>query len=191
MAPRRPTTSTKEKEEHQGPAPDPTATLTAALEIFNDDWAKDLNLYGKIAAISGHLGRIPKNGWNKFNSYAYVLESDLVEAIRWYLSAARILIFTESLREHNVLTFEGQAKEGRSRDILTDNVYVFREVQHLWAKTVLPDVSVGIWVLALADVEAVIFDQLPEAAESLTAAALLVGEFRPVDPSASGGPESV
>ena len=126
MAPRRPTTSTKEKEEHQGPAPDPTATLTAALEIFNDDWAKDLNLYGKIAAISGHLGRIPKNGWNKFNSYAYVLESDLVEAIRWYLSAARILIFTESLREHNVLTFEGQAKEGRSRDILTDNVYVYR-----------------------------------------------------------------
>ena len=124
---RRASTNTDEKRETQGPAPDPTAALASALEIFNEDF-KELNLHGKIAAISGHLGRIPKNGYNKFNGYAYVLESDLVEAIRYYLAAARILIYPESIREHTVFTFEGQTtgQNNRNRDILTDNIYVYR-----------------------------------------------------------------
>jgi hypothetical protein len=129
LAPSKPSASNKEKEERQGAAPDPTTALTAALEIFTDDW-KELNLHGKIAAISGYLGRIPKNGHNKFNDYWYVLESDLVEAIRWYLAAAKILIFPEMIREHTVYTFtDHQLGQGeRRRDILTDNIVVYRVV---------------------------------------------------------------
>lgn len=124
--------NTDEREVHQGAAPDPTEQLAKAMEIFSisrdgePDWAK-LNLHGKIAAISGFLGRIPKNGFNRFNNYSYVLESDLVEAIRYYLAAARILIFPEAIREHTVFTFEGQTTgQGRARDILTDNIIVYR-----------------------------------------------------------------
>lgn len=124
---------TDERSIKQGPAPDPTTALRAALEIFSEgadgeqDWKK-LNLHGKIAAISGHLGRIPKNGHNNFNNYDYVLESDLVEAVRYLLAAARILIFPEAFREHTVFTFEGQSREGRPRDILTDSIVVYRVV---------------------------------------------------------------
>lgn len=125
MAPRasRASTENKEKAEHQGPAPDPTQALAAAIEIYNEDF-KALNIHGKIAAISGFLGRIPKNGWNKYNSYAYVLESDLVEAVRWYLAACRILIY-QSVKEHTIFPFDGVMVGGRQRDILTDVVYTF------------------------------------------------------------------
>lgn len=123
---RRATTSNKEKEESQGPAPDPTAALAAALEIFNDDF-RELNLQGKIAVISGHLGRIPKNGHNKFNDYWYVLESDLVEQVRYYLAAARILIYPKEIRQHTVHTFSDQplGPGERRRDIFTDNVVTY------------------------------------------------------------------
>jgi ERF superfamily len=117
----------------QGPPPDPTTSIAAAMEIFsedhegNPDW-KSLNLYGKLAAISGYIPRIPKNGHNNFNNYNYVLESDLVEAVRFLLSAARILIFPESFRLHEVHTFEGQLRDGKQRDILTDSIIVYRAV---------------------------------------------------------------
>jgi len=130
---RRSGNETDERVVKQGPAPDPTTALRAALEIFSEgadgeqDWKK-LNLHGKIAAISGHLGRIPKNGHNNFNNYDYVLESDLVEAVRYLLAAGRILIFPETFREHTVHTFEGQSREGRPRDILTDSIVVYRVV---------------------------------------------------------------
>src|SRR5678815_106447 len=121
MAPRTPTTQNKEKAETQGPAPDPTASLAAAIAIFDEEFDK-LKLEGKISAISGYLGRIPKNGYNKFNDYHYVLESDLVEAIRAYLAAARILIYP-SVKDHQLITFEKQPGENRVRDTLTDVVY--------------------------------------------------------------------
>jgi hypothetical protein len=125
LATRKTTTSSKEKEEHQGPAPDPTQALSAAIALFDEDFEK-LNLRGKIATISGYLGRIPKNGYNKYNDYWYVLESDLVEAIRYYLAAARILIYVKEIRLHEVYTFETSNQPGqRARDILTDNIYVF------------------------------------------------------------------
>ena len=118
-----------EKDERQGPAPDPTQALSAAMTMFDDEFEK-LNLHGKISAISGWIGRIPKNGWNKFNSYAYVLESDLVEYVRYWLAAARILVFPESFREHTVYTFDGvQTGSGKQRDILTDSIIVLRYVE--------------------------------------------------------------
>lgn len=128
--------STDERTVHQGAAPDPTEALRAALQIFSEgpdgmqDW-KDLNIHGKIAAISGYLSRIPKNGFNHFNKYPYVLESDLVEAVRFYLAAARILVFPEEFRVHTVYTFEGQLRDGKQRDILTDNIVVYRVVDGL------------------------------------------------------------
>lgn len=130
--PRKTGNSTDERTVHQGAAPDPTEAMRAALSIFSEnaegvqDW-KDLNVYGKIAAISGYIGRIPKNGHNNFHNYDYVLESDLVEAVRSYLSAARILVFVEHFRVHDVHLFENQ-REGKQRDILTDNVVVYRVV---------------------------------------------------------------
>lgn len=124
----RPSRTNAEKEEHQGPAPDPTQALSAAIAMFDEDFEK-LNLHGKISAISGWIGRIPKNGWNKFNSYAYVLESDLVEYVRYWLAAARILIYPESFREHTVFTFDGiTATSGKQRDILTDSIVVYKVI---------------------------------------------------------------
>jgi len=114
----------KEKVETQGPAPDPAASLAAAIEIFDDEFAS-LKIEGKIATISGYLGRIPKNGWNKFNEYAYVLESDLVEAIRAYLAAARILIYP-SVKETNTHFFE--PINGKMKDPLTSVLYTFHVV---------------------------------------------------------------
>lgn len=116
-----------EKEEHQGPPPDPTQALSAAIAMFDEEFEK-LNLHGKLATISGFLGRIPKNGWNKYNSYSYVLESDLVEHVRYWLAAARILIYPETIREHTVHTYDGQNVGGRQRDPLTDNIIVYRAV---------------------------------------------------------------
>ena len=114
----------KEKVEEQGPAPDPAAALAAALVIFDEEFAS-LNLHGKIATISGYLGRIPKNGFNKFNEYWYVLESDLVEAVRAYLAAARILIFP-SVHEHSTHFFE--PINGKMKDPLTEVLYTFHVV---------------------------------------------------------------
>jgi len=124
MPPRRTGNSNDERTINQQPAGDPTSLLTKALEIFNDDWpAPDsktpLNLAGKIAAISGHIGRIPKNGYNSFNKYPYVLEADVVEAIRYFLSAARILIY-QSVKDWRIT--ENLGKSGDSR---TDILYTF------------------------------------------------------------------
>ena len=118
---------TDERSVKQGAAPDPMEALSKALEIFDDEFTK-LNIHGKIATISGHLGRIPKNGFNKFNNYPYVLESDLVEWVKYYLAAARILVYPESFRVHEVYTFDGVLRDGKQRDILTDNIVVYRVV---------------------------------------------------------------
>ena len=126
MAPRRPTTtSSKEKEETQGPAPDPASMLALAIEVFDDEF-KTLNIWGKIATISGFLGRVPKNGWNKYNSYAYVLESDLVEHVRYWLAAARILIYP-TVTDYKV-TDRSEGTEKRSGDPRTDVLYTFHVV---------------------------------------------------------------
>jgi len=126
MAPRGKTSSDEKVVKHT-PAPDPTQALSAAIALFDEEFEK-LSIYGKIATISGYLGRIPKNGHNNFNNYDYVLESDLVEWIKYYLAAARILIFPETFRVHDVYTFEGQLRDGKPRDILTDNIVVYRVV---------------------------------------------------------------
>lgn len=114
-------TNTSEKQERQGAAPDPTMALSAAIAAFDEEFEK-LTLKGKIATISGFLGRVPKNGHNKFNNYDYVLESDLVEHVRYWLAAARILIH-QSVKEWHVS--EREATSNRSGDPRTDVLYTF------------------------------------------------------------------
>lgn len=122
----RTTTQNKEKAETQGPPPDPTASVAAAIALLDEEF-KTLKLEGKISTISGYLGRVPKNGYNKFNDYKYVLESDLVEHIRSYLAAARILIYP-TVKEHTLTVFEKQPGDNRQRDHLTEVLYTFHVV---------------------------------------------------------------
>lgn len=95
--------------------------LSAAIAMFDEEFEK-LKLKGKISAISGFLGRVPKNGHNNFNNYDYVLESDLVEHVRYWLAAARILIHP-TVKEWRVS--DREATERRSGDPRTDVLYTF------------------------------------------------------------------
>lgn len=52
----------------------------------------------KLAEILGQVGRVKKNGRNEFHKYDYVLEADLVEAVRDKLAAAKIFIYTIGMR---------------------------------------------------------------------------------------------
>lgn len=68
-----------------------TDLAQAAIEVFNPDF-ESLNLFQKIARITGMMGGVEKRGYNAFHKYNYTLESDLVAAVRQYLAAAGIVI---------------------------------------------------------------------------------------------------
>jgi hypothetical protein len=74
-----------------------TDLVAASLQIFNEDW-EGLTLQQKIARITGHVGTIPKKGYNAFHKYHYVTEGDLVGAVRQYLSAAGIAIIPDVVK---------------------------------------------------------------------------------------------
>lgn len=76
------------------PINDPTANTRAAIAVFDEEFQK-LNLFGKIARISGFLGAVPKRGFNAFHKYHYVTEGDLVGAVRQYLAAANIVMIPD------------------------------------------------------------------------------------------------
>lgn len=119
MAPRKQGNTNDERTVEQGPPPDPSKALSAAIAMFDEGFDK-LNLHGKIATISGHLSRIPKNGHNNFHNYDYVLEADLVEWVKYWLAAARILIYP-TIREWRVEPVQG-------KDPRTDVLYEFHVV---------------------------------------------------------------
>jgi hypothetical protein len=68
-----------------------TDLVKAAIEVFNPDF-DSLNLHQKIAKITGMIGGVEKRGYNAFHKYPYVMEADLVAAVRQYLAAAGIVI---------------------------------------------------------------------------------------------------
>jgi len=74
-----------------------TDLVAASLRIFNDEW-EGLTLQQKIARITGHVGTIPKRGYNAFHKYHYVTEGDLVGSVRQYLSAAGIAIIPDVVK---------------------------------------------------------------------------------------------
>ena len=79
---------------------DGTQTQLAAsvISVFNPDF-DTLNLWGKIARITGMIGGVEKRGYNAFHKYHYTLEADLVAAVRQYLAAANIVIIPSVVGE--------------------------------------------------------------------------------------------
>lgn len=92
------------------PETDAEVHLKAFIDVFHEDW-KALPLAARIAKIGGTLGNIPKRGWNPNQHYKFARETDLVAAIRPYLSAAGILI-TFSVTEHEILQRPDPAAKG-------------------------------------------------------------------------------
>lgn len=67
---------------------------------------KTEGLVRKLAKVMGEIGRIEKRGRNDFHKYDYVLESDLVDAVRGLLAKAGVMIFpsVESYEVHGDVT---------------------------------------------------------------------------------------
>jgi hypothetical protein len=66
-----------------------------------------VGLYGKLAEVVAEVGVVPKSGHNDFHDYDYVLESDLLEAVRLKLSERGVLILpsvTKVERESTLTT---------------------------------------------------------------------------------------
>jgi hypothetical protein len=82
---------TPELAEQPGDGSTQTDLVRAAIAVFEPDF-ESLNLQQKIARITGMVGGVPKRGYNAFHKYAYVMEADLVGAVRQYLAAAGIII---------------------------------------------------------------------------------------------------
>ena len=80
-----------------------TDLATATIAVFNPDF-ESLNLWQKIARITGMIGGVEKRGYNAFHKYHYTLESDLVTAVRQYLAAAGIIIIPNA----HLATREGE-----------------------------------------------------------------------------------
>ena len=84
--------------------------LKAYIDVFHEDWAS-LPLAQKLAKIAGTLGNIPKKGFNPNQHYRFARETDLVAAIRPYLSAAGILI-TFSVIDHEIVPRQNVEAKG-------------------------------------------------------------------------------
>lgn len=64
------------------------------------------NLVIKLCEILGEVDRVPKRGRNEFHKYDYVMETDLVEAVRQKLAERNIFLLSsvEELRREDTLT---------------------------------------------------------------------------------------
>lgn len=82
------------------------------------------NLIQKLSEISASVGRVPKNGYNNFHKYKYVLEADLVDHIRPLL-AERNLFIVPRVTEHlwdgemSQITYEYDIMDGDSGESIT------------------------------------------------------------------------
>ena len=81
-----------------------------ANDCFDDQFAK-MNVYQKVSWVIGNLDKLPKSGRNKFSNYSYLLESDMLEALRPLMSECRMVAIPnyEVLSEVEALfTVEGK-----------------------------------------------------------------------------------
>ena len=60
----------------------------------------ELSLAKKLSEVAEAVGRVPKNGYNSFHKYQYVLEADLVDHIRPLLAERRVTIIP-TVKEFN------------------------------------------------------------------------------------------
>lgn len=122
----RPRTPVAEEPEVYRPDPEPPENpLKAYIDVFQEDW-KALPLAAKLAKIAGNLGNVSKKGWNPNQRYKFVQETDLVAAIRPYLTAAGILLMF-SVTEHEIIPRQSAEAKGlltrvRLRWTVTDGV---------------------------------------------------------------------
>lgn len=72
----------------------------------------------KLSKIMGELGYVPKNGYNSFHKYAYVLEADLIDAVRGKLAENKIAMLTSV---HEVTTLE-HGEKGKESLLTTAKV---------------------------------------------------------------------
>lgn len=68
----------------------------------------------KMARVMAQVERIPKNGYNAFHKYDYVMEADLVELVRTKLAEQHIAIFPSVRDVHTE-----EVKGGRQANYLT------------------------------------------------------------------------
>lgn len=63
-------------------------------------------LYQKLVEVMTEIGRVEKRGYNDFHKYAYVMESDLMEAVRQRLADRNVLLIpaVESVQHDDTLT---------------------------------------------------------------------------------------
>ena len=59
-------------------------------------WATDMaSLYLKMSRVMSHLERVPKRGENKHFGYAYVTDSDVLDAVRKAMAEERVAFFVD------------------------------------------------------------------------------------------------
>lgn len=92
-----------------------TDLVRATLDVFEPGF-DELNLWQKIARITGMVGGVEKRGFNAFHKYHYVMEADLVTAVRHYLAVAGIVIIPDVLE----VTKEGELTSIMVNYIVTD-----------------------------------------------------------------------
>jgi len=73
--------------------------------------ATGTSLVRKLSDVMGQIGRIPKNGTNTFHGYQYVMESDLVEAVRDRLAEKHVFI-SSSVKGVEVIELTKLTKQG-------------------------------------------------------------------------------
>ena len=74
------------------------------------------SLVRKLAEVTAALGRIPKNGFNKFHQYHYVLEADVVEAVRGEYAKRHLVLFPSVVEER---TDQRTTKSGGLENLVT------------------------------------------------------------------------
>src|SRR5262245_57220400 len=79
-------------------------------------------LVRKLAEVMNEVSKIPKNGKNTFHNYKYVMESDLVEAIRGKLAERHIFI-TPCTKAIETVELSKPTKGG---EIVTQKIGVLR-----------------------------------------------------------------
>ena len=70
------------------------------------------SLVRKLAEVTAAVGRIPKNGTNKFHNYQYVMEADLVDAVRAEYAKRHLVMWpnVETERTEKVTTSSGKTE---------------------------------------------------------------------------------
>lgn len=82
------------------------------------------NLISKLSEILGTVERIEKKGRNTFHNYQYVMEADLVEAVRQKLSAANIFVTASAQRTEVLDVNRTNGKTGETTIVTVPLLFV-------------------------------------------------------------------